>query len=87
VGGALGTLLTAFFAAASLGGMGLAEGTSMGSQFVTQLIGVVAVLVWSVVISFVIIKVVSAIVGLRVEDEEEIEGLDLIAHGERGYDL
>ncbi len=87
VGGALGTLLTAFFAAASLGGMGLAEGTSMGSQFGVQLVGVVAVLVWSVVVSFIIIKVVGAIVGLRVEDEEEIEGLDLVAHGERGYDL
>jgi Amt family ammonium transporter len=87
VGGALGTLLTAFFAAASLGGMGLAEGTSMGQQFGVQLVGVAAVLVWSVVLSYVIIKAVDAMVGLRVEDEDEIVGLDLIAHGERGYDL
>ncbi len=87
VGGALGTLLTAFFAATALGGMGLAEGTSMGSQFGIQLLGVVVVLVWSVVASFVLIKIVEATVGLRVGDEDEIEGLDLVAHGERGYDL
>ena len=87
VGGALGTLLTAFFAAASLGGMGLAEGTTMGSQFGVQVIGVVAVLVWSVVVSYIIIKIVSAMVGLRVGEDDEIEGLDLVSHGERGYDL
>ena len=87
VGGALGTLLTAVFAAAALGGMGLAEDTSMSQQFGVQLIGVAAVLVWSVVVSYIIIKVVDALVGLRVEEEDEIEGLDLIAHGERGYDI
>ncbi|MDA1099724.1 MAG: ammonium transporter [Proteobacteria bacterium] len=87
VGGGLGTLLTAFFAAASLGGVGLAEGTSMGQQFGVQLIGVVAVLVWSVAISYIIVKAVDTMVGLRVEEEDEIVGLDLIAHGERGYDL
>ena len=87
VGGALGTLLTAFFAAASLGGMGLAEGTTMGSQFGVQVIGVLAVLVWSVVVSYIIIKIVSATVGLRIAEEDEIEGLDLVSHGERGYDL
>ena len=87
VGGALGTLLTAFFATVGLGGMGLAEGTSMGQQFGVQLLGVVAVLVWSVVVSFVIIKAVDAMIGLRVDDEDEIVGLDLVSHGERGYDL
>jgi len=87
VGGGLGTLLTAFFASASFGGMGLTEGTSMGSQFGIQLIGAAVVLVWSLVISFIIIKITQATVGLRVSDENEIEGLDLVAHGERGYDL
>ena len=87
VGGALGTLLTAFFAAASFGGMGLTEGTSMGSLFGVLLLGAVVVLVWSLVISFIIIKITQATVGLRVSDENEIEGLDLVAHGERGYDL
>jgi Amt family ammonium transporter len=67
--------------------MGLADGTSMGSQFGVQLLGVVAVLAWSVGVSFIIIKICQATVGLRVSEEDEIEGLDLIAHGERGYDL
>jgi len=87
VGGALGTLLTAVFATASLGGMGLAEGTTMGSQFGVQVISVVAVLAWSLVISFIIIKITSATMGLRITDEAEIEGLDLGSHGERGYDI
>ena len=87
VGGALGILLTAVFAAAALGGVGLAEGQTMGSQAVTQLIGVVAVLIWSVVVSFIIIKVVQAIVGLRVSAEFEEQGLDINVHGERGYNM
>ncbi|MBL6951725.1 MAG: ammonium transporter [Alphaproteobacteria bacterium] len=87
VGGALGTLLTAVFATVGLGGVGLAAGTSMGQQFGIQLLGVVAVLVWSVVVSYIIIKVLDAVVGLRVDEEDEIVGLDLVAHGERGYDL
>ena len=87
LGGALGTLLTAFFAATSLGGMGLAEGATMGSQFGVQLLGILAVVVWSVLVSYIIIKVVGAMVGLRVDEEDEVEGLDLVAHGERGYDL
>ena len=87
VGGALGTLLTAIFASAGLGGLGLPEGTGMGQQFGVQLLGVVAVLIWSVVISYIVIKVVDATIGLRVDEEDEIEGLDLVAHGERGYDL
>jgi len=87
VGGALGTLLTAAFATVGLGGVGLAAGTSMGQQFGIQLLGVVAVLVWSVVVSYIIIKVVDVMVGLRVDEEDEIVGLDLVAHGERGYDL
>jgi Amt family ammonium transporter len=87
VGGALGILLTAVFAAAALGGVGLAEGQTMGSQAVTQLIGVVAVLIWSVVVSFIIIKVVQAIVGLRVSAELEEQGLDINVHGERGYNM
>jgi len=87
VGGALGTLLTAFFASAGLGGLGLPEGTGIAQQFGVQLLGVAAVLIWSVAISYIVIKVVDATIGLRVDEEDEIEGLDLVAHGERGYDL
>jgi ammonium transporter, Amt family len=87
VGGILGTLLAAVFAAESLGGLGLAEGVSMGDQFVVQLIGVVSVAVLSAVLTWIIAKIVAVTVGLRVSEEEEIDGLDISAHGERGYDL
>ncbi|MDG2285751.1 MAG: ammonium transporter, partial [Alphaproteobacteria bacterium] len=87
VGGILGTLLAAVFAVESLGGIGLAEGVSMGDQFVVQLIGVVSVAVLSGVLTWIIAKVVAVTVGLRVSEEEEIDGLDISAHGERGYDL
>jgi Amt family ammonium transporter len=87
VGGALGIMLTAIFADAALGGVGLAEGRTMGGQALIQFTGVVAVLIWSVVVSFVIIKVVQAIVGLRVSAEIEEQGLDINIHGERGYNM
>jgi len=84
IGGILGLLLTAVFAA-SLDGLGLE--TSMGAQFVTQLIGVVAVTIWCAVLSFIILKLVDKTIGLRVSADEETEGLDLVLHNERGYTL
>lgn len=85
VGGILGTLLTAVFAAESMGGLGLE--TSIGSQFVTQMIGVVATIVWCGVISFILLKGLDAVIGLRVSEDEETEGLDIVLHNERGYTL
>lgn len=85
VGGILGTLLTAVFAAESMGGLGLE--TSIGSQMMTQAIGVVATIAWCGIASFIILKLVDAIVGLRVTEDEETEGLDLVLHDERGYNL
>ena len=87
VGGALGTLLVAFLADTSFGGGGLAEGMTMFSQFGVQLTGLIAVLVWSLVASFILVKIVQATVGLRVSDDEELEGLDVTSHGETGYNL
>ena len=84
VGGMLGLLLTAVLAA-SLDGLGLE--TSMGAQFMTQLIGVVATTVWCAVLSFIILKFVDKTIGLRVNADEETEGLDLALHNERGYSL
>jgi Amt family ammonium transporter len=86
VGGILGLLLTAVFSA-SLGGRGLSEGVSIGDQFVVQAIGTVATIVWCGGISFVLLKLLDAIMGLRVSDEQETEGLDLSQHDERGYNL
>jgi Amt family ammonium transporter len=87
VGGILGTLLAAVFVAAGLGGAGYAEGMTMGSQLGVQLIGVIATIVFTAVATFVILKVVDAVVGLRVTDEQETQGLDISQHEERGYIL
>ena len=87
VGGAIGVLLTAVFIDAALGGIGLAEGRSVSGQAVIQLTGIAAVLLWSLVVSFVIAKVVQAVAGLRVNAETEEQGLDLRVHGERGYNM
>ena len=92
VGGILGTLLAGVFSATSLGifsGFGFAEGNeTMGAQFSAQVVGVVASIVYTAVVSFIILKVVSIITnGLRVSDEEELQGLDIVLHEERGYDL
>ena len=87
VGGMLGILLTAIFASTQFGGMGLPDGVSIGQQFVVQLTGMVATVAWCAVVTFVLLKLVNAIVPLRVTDEQEIQGLDLALHEERGYDI
>ena len=87
VGGILGTLLAGIFVAAGLGGVGFADGMNMGSQLGVQLTGVIATIVFTAVVTFVILKVVDALVGLRVTDEQETEGLDISQHEERGYIL
>ena len=60
---------------------------TVGKQLGVQAIGIVAVAVWSGIASYVIIKIAGGLFGLRVPDEDEIEGLDITSHGERGYDL
>ncbi len=86
VGGATGIVLTAVFGTVAFGGLGLSE-MSMGQQLGVQIVGVAAVLVWSAAFTFLIAKAIDAFTPLRVEKEAEVEGLDLIAHGEKGYDL
>jgi ammonium transporter, Amt family len=86
VGGIVGALLTGIFSAEALGGQGFGDGhTSIGSQFLAQLTSVVFTLVWSGVLSFIILKIVDATVGLRVSQEDEVAGLDISLHDERGY--
>jgi Amt family ammonium transporter len=88
VGGIIGAILTGVFCAQGLGGVGFGDGiTGIGGQVWVQLIGVTATVVYSGVVSFVILKAVDAVVGLRVADDEETEGLDLSQHDERGYNL
>jgi len=83
VGGALGILLTSFFGAEALGGLGLGEGMTMTKQLGVQVLGIVVVALWSLVISWIIVKVIQKTIGLRVNEEDEIEGLDITSHGER----
>jgi Amt family ammonium transporter len=87
VGGIVGAILTGVFADASMGGKGLAEGMTIASQLIVQGKGVLFTLVYTAVASYIILKIVDLIVGLRVNEEEETEGLDTALHGERGYIL
>ncbi len=87
VGGMLGTTLTGVFAATGLGGAGLAPGVGIGHQVLVQILGVVATLIWSGGVSYVLLKVLDAVIGLRVTPEQETEGLDLALHEESGYNL
>ncbi len=88
VGGALGTILAGIFASNSLGIFsGQGDGAGIGDQLVIQLIGVVSVAVYTAVVSYILFRIVDKIIGLRVSEDEETEGLDLNQHNERGYDL
>jgi len=91
VGGILGTLLAGVFCATGLGifsGQGpVGVDTTMVEQLGVQLTGVVATLVYTAVVTAIIFKLIDLMVGLRVTSDEETEGLDLVSHNERGYDL
>lgn len=84
-GGLFGALATGIFASSSLGGIGYAEGVTMGGQFMTQVWAVVVTILWCGIGSIILYKLVDLIVGLRVPVEAEREGLDLSAHGESAY--
>ncbi len=87
VGGALGTILCGVFVAESWGGAGYADGMTMGGQLGVQFMGVAAVLVWTAVATWVALKIVKMLVGLRVDEDEETEGLDINQYDEKGYNL
>ena len=86
VGGVIGSLLTGVFASVSLGGMGFTQaGKTITTQLGVQALGVVAAAAWCALVTWLILKLMHAAVGLRVSEEKETEGLDLAEHGERGY--
>ena len=87
VGGALGTILTGVFASSALGVFSGQEDIVIGSQIGIQAIGVVATVGYTAIATWVILKITGALVGNRVSDEDETEGLDLVSHNERGYIL
>ena len=88
VGGIIGALLTGVFAAEALGGAGFGSGiSSIGGQVQTQAIGIIATIVYTGIVSFILLKVIDGVMGLRVNEEQEAEGLDVALHDERGYNL
>ena len=93
VGGILGATLTGVFAAPALGGTGIwdyvtnkvADGYDIGAQVMIQLTGVGVTVIWSALVAFIAFKLVDIVIGLRVAEEEEREGLDISSHGESAY--
>jgi ammonium transporter, Amt family len=73
------------FAAVALGGTGFTRQASIGAQVGVQALGIVVTMAWCGIVTYVLLKVLDATLGLRVNEEAESEGLDLSEHGERGY--
>jgi Amt family ammonium transporter len=87
VGGMLGTLLAAVFVSSSWGGAGYSAGMNLSSQMTVQVIGVLATFIYTGIVSYVLLKLIGMWVDLRVDEESEQQGLDLVQHGETGYNL
>jgi Amt family ammonium transporter len=87
VGGIIGALLTGVFASADLGGVGYAQGITMGQQVGIQAVAVISTIVYDLIVSFILLKILDVLIGLRVSEEEESEGLDIAQHEERAYNL
>jgi len=87
VGGIVGAILTGVFIDSSFGGAGLDEGVSLTGQVTLQVIGAATTIVYCAVVSFILLKVLDAVIGLRVSEEQEQMGLDLVLHDEQGYNL
>jgi Amt family ammonium transporter len=95
VGGILGALLTGVFASPALGGQGIydyvankmSSDYSIGAQVWVQLEGVLVTIVWSAVVSLIAYKLVDFLIGMRVPEEQEREGLDISSHGESAYHM
>lgn len=90
VGGILGTFLAGIFASSELGvfsGHGFAEGMTLSSQVKVQLIGIISTFVYTAVVTYILIKLIDVLMGVRVSRDEETEGLDIVLHDEKGYNL
>ncbi len=92
VGGIVGALLTGVFVNPALGGSGVYDyaadavaAYAFGAQFTSQVWGVLTAVIWSAVVSFIALYVIKATIGLRVDEQQEREGLDIVSHGERAY--
>lgn len=84
IGGTVGSILTGVFADKCFGGVGL-DGVSIGEQVMVQALAVAATIVWSGLMSYLLLKLIKSLIGLRVTEDEEVQGLDLVLHEESGY--
>ena len=88
VGGIIGAVLVGIFASPSLGGSGFGDGNeTIMAQVIAQLVSIVATIAYTGTLSFIILKVIDATIGLRVSEEEELTGLDISLHDEKGYNI
>jgi Amt family ammonium transporter len=85
IGGIVGAIGTGILVSESLGGIGYGEGVTMGGQVWTQFLAVLVTIIWCGVVSAILYKIVDLIIGLRVTNEVEREGIDLASHGEVAY--
>jgi Amt family ammonium transporter len=87
VGGVMGLLLTAIFSSEQFGGLGLDEGVSIMGQLNVQILGTVAVIIWTLLVSYILLKLINGVLPVRASEWDEIEGLDISTHDEKGYNL
>ena len=85
VGGMLGTILCGLLISSSWGGVGFDEGLLAIDHIKIQSYAVLVTIIWTVIVTYVILKIISLFTSLRVDEENEIEGLDTSTHGESGY--
>ncbi len=86
----MGTFYAGIFASDALGvfsGQGYNEGMNMASQLQVQLLGIAATFAYTAIVTFILLKLVDKLLVLRIDEESETSGLDLVEHNERGYDL
>jgi Amt family ammonium transporter len=90
VGGIIGTFFAGFFVSSGLGvfsGQGYSEGMTMSGQMMVQITGIVSTIIYTAILTWIILKIVDAVTGLRVSEEDEATGLDIALHDESGYDM
>ena len=90
VGGVLGTLFAGIFASNQMGifsGQGYTEGMNMSSQIQVQMTGIIAAFLYTAIVTYILLKLVDNLLGLRVDEDEETSGLDVLEYSERGYDI
>lgn len=87
VGGIVGSILTAPLSSEALGGIGTFSGNGIWGQLCIQILAVSSILLWSGILSWILLKIIDSVVGIRVSVQDETEGLDISQHNEQGYNL